>query len=41
MFTLKEADLNEQEAEIKKKPFIKMNYILKKLKEKEVAPALE
>lgn len=38
---IKEAELNEQEAEFKKKPFIKMNYILKKLKEKEVAPALE
>jgi hypothetical protein len=37
----KEETLKKTEAEFKKKPFIKMNYILKKLKEKEVAPALE
>ncbi len=37
----KEAELNEQEADIKKKPFIKMNFILNKLKEREIEPALE
>lgn len=38
---IKEAELNEQESELKKKPFIKINYIIQKLKEKDVAPALE
>ena len=39
--TFKEAGLNEQESEVKKKPFIKINYIIEKLKEKDVQPALE
>ena len=37
----KEADLNEQTNELRKKPFIKMNYILQKIREKDVQPALE
>jgi len=38
---INEAGLNEQESEVKKKPFIKINYIIEKLKEKDVQPALE
>lgn len=38
---IQEAGLGEQEIEAKKKPFIKINYIIQKLKEKDVNPALE
>jgi len=38
---IKEAGLNEQECESKKKPFIKINHIIQKLREKELEPALE
>lgn len=38
---IKEANLNEADCEIKKKPFIKINYIIQELKEKNVQPALE
>jgi hypothetical protein len=38
---IKEANLNESMFDLKKKPFIKINYILGKIKEKDVQPALE
>jgi hypothetical protein len=38
---VKESDINDPTAESKKKPFIQMNFIMSKLKEKDVEPALE
>ncbi len=38
---IREAGLSEQESEAKKKPFIKINFIIQKLREKDVEPALE
>lgn len=38
---ISEAELSDSCTENKKKPFIKMNYILNKLKERDVQPALE
>lgn len=38
---IQEASLNESESESKKKPFIKINHIIQKIREKDVQPALE
>lgn len=38
---IKESGLSERISDDDKKPFIKMNYILSKLREKDVQPALE
>jgi hypothetical protein len=37
----KEANLNETMFDMKKKPFVKINYILSKIRDKDVQPALE
>ena len=38
---INEDEINDSSTENKKKPFIKMNYIFNKLKERDVQPALE
>ena len=38
---IKEANLNETMFDMKKKPFVKINYILSKIRDKDVQPALE